>query len=224
MASTRFLLLRYPGGKQRFMKPIIDRFPPRRSIEGQFVEPFVGGGSVFFAFNPKRSLLTDLNLELIELYQGLKRNPKAIWAEFRAFPATKRSYYKVRAAKRDNLDLTSRAARTLYLNRTCFKGMWRHNLNGQFNVGYGGQSRRWVIAKRDLIQVSKRLKRAKLRCSDYEAILDSCSRNDFVFLDPPYRPGERDLLQGHYVCSTFCFDDHRRLATVLYRATRRGVR
>src|ERR1017187_7141402 len=102
--------------------------------------------------------------------------------------------------------------------------MWRHNASGCFNVGYGGQTRRWVIAKQDLLQVSKRLRRAKLRCCDYEDIINSCSSDDFIFADPPYRPGERDLLHDHYVYSKFTYDDHRRLAKALTSASRRGVR
>lgn len=142
MKQEKFNFLRYPGGKQRILNHLIPHLPLPESIKGRFVEPFVGGGAVFFALNPKRALLADINSELIDLYRGLRRYPVKVWEIFQAFPPTKKAYYEIRDSDVDGLDLASRAARTLYLNRTCFKGMWRHNSNGQFNVGYGGQDRR----------------------------------------------------------------------------------
>jgi DNA adenine methylase len=112
----------------------------------------------------------------------------------------------------------------LYLNRTCFKGNWRQNSKGQFNIGYGGQSRRWVITLEYLEAVSKALMSAELLCSDFEAVVEECAHNDFIFLDPPYQPGERELTHDHYGWKAFSFDDHERLAQSLGRAKKRGVR
>ena len=205
------------------MNDLIPHLPSRDSISGKFIEPFVGGGAVFFAFNPQKALLADINSELIDLYRGLRRCPVKVWRKFRVFPATKEAYYDIRNSEVEGLDLASRAARTLYLNRTCFKGMWRHNSNGQFNVGYGGQDRRWVICKDTLTEASKRLKCATLKKGDFEKIINMCSEEDFIFLDPPYRPGEREMVHDHYVYGKFNYDDHKRLANVLEQASRRGV-
>jgi len=190
----------------------------------RFVEPFAGGGAVFFALNPKRALLSDINSELIDLYSGIRRYPIEVWNIFQRFPSTKDAYYKIRDWKHEELDLPTRTARTLYLNRTCFKGMWRYNDKGEFNVGYGGQDRRWVINKKTLVRVSKKLWRVSLKCSDFEEIIDACEEDDFVFIDPPYRPGEREMIHKHYRYGKFSFDDHKRLAATLKRASARDIR
>ncbi len=117
-----------------------------------------------------------------------------------------------------------KAARTLYLNRTCFKGMWRQNSRGMFNIGYGGQSRRWAITEDDLIAVSKALRGTTLHCTDFEDIVDDTKPNDLLFVDPPYHPGRRESRVEHYMFSQFTFESHRRLAYSLKRATRRGVK
>jgi DNA adenine methylase len=223
MKHKKLRFIRYPGGKQRFLKHIIPYLPTRESIKGKFVEPFVGSGAVFFAINPKAAVLADINEELINLYRGIRRYPGKVWKIFRSFPKTKKAYYKVRSAEVNGMDLAFTAARTLYLNRTCFKGMWRHNASGEFNVGYGGQDRRWVVSQEDLIKVSNKLKRASLKCSDFLKIIESCTEKDFIFVDPPYRPGEREMIHDHYVYSKFSYDDHKRLACALKKASRVGI-
>ena len=223
MKQENLNLLRYPGGKQRKLYSIIPHLHSRREIPGRFVEPFVGSAAIFFGLNPRKALLADLNSELITLYRGLRRYPVRVWEIFASLPSTKRAYYRIRNASTWPSDLASQAARTLYLNRTCFKGMWRHNLEGQFNIGYGGQDRRWVISKETLLEVSRRLKRALLRTSDFEEIIEMSKCDDFVFLDPPYRPGKRELLHAHYVYSRFTYADYERLGQALERASSRGV-
>jgi len=219
--KVRFI--RYPGGKQRLLSYLMPHLPTRESIKGVYVEPFVGGGAVFLALEPQKALLADINPVLIDLYRGLRAYPKIVWKIFKSFPHTKKGYYKIRDTKERD-DLAYRAARTLYLNRTCFKGMWRENADGEFNVGYGGQERRWVISQNTLSSVARSLRRAKLVISDFEEVIGSCSKEDFLFLDPPYRPGERELQHEHYVYSKFYYDDHKRLANSLKMATKRGVR
>jgi DNA adenine methylase len=161
---------------------------------------------------------------LIELYQGLKANPKEIWNIFTDFPHTKRGYYQIRSRNIDQRSLSYRAARVLYLNRTCFKGMWRYNQDGEFNVGYGGQDRRQVITLDNLLEVSKRLQKASLLNCDFEAIIDNTRRGDFIFLDPPYSPNLRETRDYHYNGHKFTFEDHKRLSRTLKRASRRGIK
>ena len=203
---------------------LLPRVTDQISACDRLAEPFVGGGSFFFSTSPKKALLSDLNVELIDLYRGIRRHPTEVWRVFSGLPSTKRAYYQIRAWRTCELDFPTRAARTLYLNRTCFKGMWRHNLNGDFNIGYGGQDRRWVVTKEMLVEVSRRLQRASLRCADFEEVLDNCQNGDFAFLDPPYRPGRREMLHDHYRGGKFTFGDHKRLSAALARASRRGVR
>ena len=224
MTQKKVFFLRYPGGKGRMLDFLIPQFASSILTANRFVEPFVGGGAIFFALSLKQALLSDINSELIDLYGGIRRYPIEVWNIFQDFPSTKNTYYKIRDWKHDELDLPTRTARTLYLNRTCFKGMWRHNGNGEFNVGYGGQDRRWVISKETLVWVSKKLWRVSLKCCDFEEVIDGCEEGDFIFVDPPYRPGEREMIYDHYRYGKFSFDNHKRLAATLKRASARSIR
>jgi DNA adenine methylase len=221
--ETTLNILRYPGGKQRHLPYFSDLLPNAISIKGCYIEPFVGGASVFLSINPTRSILADINEELIELYKGIKSNPKEVWKIYSNFPNTKKGYYEVREQSLSRKSIIYKAARILFLNRTCFKGMWRHNSIGKFNVGYGGQSRRWVIDENSLIEVSKRLKNAQLFVSDFEQIISLAKYGDFIFLDPPYTPGATELKNDHYQFNSFSFENQKRLAHALEQASRRGV-
>lgn len=198
--------------------------PAADTIAGRFVEPFVGGGAIYFSLQPKNAVLADVNPELIDLYRGIARNPDRVWRIYRAYPQGKAAYKRIRAAMVDTLSLSQRAARSLYLNRTCFKGMWRHNLAGRFNVGYGGESRRWVIARKNLFSLSTLLSTARLKCCDFEPTICAARSGDYIFADPPYRPGAKEQTTEHYMGRQFTFVDHQRLAGLLRAADKRNVR
>jgi DNA adenine methylase len=222
--TERLHFIRYPGGKQRITSQIVPHLPQSKLIKGRFVEPFLGGGAVFFLLEPRNAILSDINIELITLYNGIRLFPLEVWNIFKNFAPTKEAYYKIRDAKLDYKDMAFKAARTLYLNRTCFKGMWRHNAQGQFNVGYGGQARRWVIDEMSLLEVSKRLQDVDLLCSDFQPVIEACNPGDFIFADPPYRPGDRELLNSHYLYNKFSYTEHERLASVLQLTTNKGIK
>ena len=207
--------LRYPGGKSKLLSLLINFLPKKRDIEGRYIEPFVGGGSVFLHIYPEMSLLSDLNIELINLYRGIKSYPYEVWETFRSFPVGKEAYYIIRDINTVNKPLYYKAARTLYLNRTCFKGMWRHNPDGNFNVGYGGEERRWVITLESIIELSERFSAAIILNEDFESVLEKAVDGDFIFLDPPYKPGEKELIEAHYSYNKFTFNDQERLANKL---------
>ena len=220
--TVRFI--RYPGGKQRMVEYIIPYLPTNDEIEGRYVEPFVGGGAVFFAINPDEAILCDINKDLIDLYRGIRRYPKKVWRIYKNFPNTKRAYYKIRNENPKGKELEYRAARVLYLNRTCFKGMWRHNSNGEFNVGYGGQDRRWAIDETNVLEVSHHLKKASLKRWDFERAINICNNDDFIFFDPPYRPGHRELIHAHYTHGKFDYAEQKRLANALNKSTKKGIK
>lgn len=215
--------LRYPGSKRRIFKSLVHYLPPSNTIKGRFVDPFVGGGIVFFSMQYKNALLSDLNKDLIDLYRGIQIDPIRVWEKYSAYPETKKCYYQTRDAKVDSLGLIERAAKTLYLNRTCFKGMWRYNAEGKFNVGYGGQDRRWAINKEDLMEISRLLRGVQLLDGDFEMIVDQCRAGDFIFIDPPYQPGQREMGYQHYLLNSFTYKDHVRLQEAISRASHRGV-
>ena len=219
-AVTNFL--RYPGSKRRQLTFLSNYLPVRDMIENQYIEPFLGGGAVFFYVNPKSAILSDINLELIELYRGIRRDPNGVWNHYSGFGHNKNEYHRIRDEVKGG-DLSLRAARILYLNRTCFKGMWRYNSQGKFNVGYGGEERRWVINLDNLKEVSAVLQQADIQCEDFGTIIQKSGKGDFIFVDPPYRPGEFEQKNDHYAWKTFTYEDNKRLAQALSSASKRGV-
>jgi DNA adenine methylase len=216
--------LRYPGGKTKQLLFLADYLPKNNEINGRYIEPFVGGGSVFLSVQPQRAIISDLNIELVELYKGIRNYPHKVWEVFEDLPSGKEAYYQIRDEEYKHEPLYYRAARTLYLNRTCFKGMWRHNPEGTFNVGYGGEARRWVITHENIIELSKRFKNATILDSDFDPILDQVRCEDFIFLDPPYKPGEKEMYEAHYINGNFTFQDQKRLAMKLKSISRRKIK
>jgi len=215
--------LRYPGSKRRMVAFLMEHLPERCDIQGRYVEPFVGSGSVYFSINPTKAILSDVNVDLIDLFRGVRLYPEEVWEMYCGFGDTKRDYHQIRASNM-KLTLAEKAARVLYLNRTCFKGMWRTNGKGEFNVGYGGQERRWVICEENLHQVSLALRKARLLCSDFDEVIHSLEPADFIFADPPYRPGEKEQINEHYYGKTFQFEDQRRLAKALSWASKHKIK
>ncbi|MEQ8221456.1 MAG: Dam family site-specific DNA-(adenine-N6)-methyltransferase [Candidatus Eremiobacterota bacterium] len=213
--------LRYPGGKTKLLSFLVSYLPSNKDIKGKYIEPFVGGGSVFLYVQPVDAIIADLNQELIDLYKGIRNYPHKVWDIFKSFPCGKNAYYKIRDEDFQGQHLYYRAARILYLNRTCFKGMWRHNSNGNFNVGYGGEARRWVITHENIIDLSKRFRKAKIIHTDFEKTLSMCSSGDFIFLDPPYKPGEKDMADAHYINGRFLYEDQVRLASKLKKISQK---
>ncbi len=214
--------LRYPGGKSKLLFFLANLLPQKDSIKGEYIEPFVGGGSVFLYIQPERAIPSDLNRELIDLYKGIRNYPHKVWKVFVTFPSGKETYYRIRVEEYKGKPLYYRAARTLYLNRTCFKGMWRHSPSGNFNVGYGGEERRGVITHNGIVEISRRWREATLVQSDFEPILDQCSDGDFIFLDPPYKPGEKEMPEAHYINGKFSFEDQVRLSRKLKEIARKN--
>src|SRR5262245_54677447 len=126
MSQTINSFLRYPGGKRKMLVFLKDHLPSHNNIMGSYIEPFVGGGAVFFHIQPRKALLSDVNPDLIDIYRGIRRDHKQVWEIYCEIGCTKHDYQRVRDHVAGET-VVQRAARMLYLNRTCFKGMWRHN-------------------------------------------------------------------------------------------------
>lgn len=216
--------LRYPGSKRKYFQLIKKYLPDQKSISGKYIEPFVGGGAIFLEYAPSNAILNDVNSDLIDLYKGIRNYPRRVWEIFSDFPTGSRSYYLVRDLPYKDKHLSYRAARVLFLNRTCFKGMWRHGADGKFNVGYGGEERRWAINRENLLELSAIFKNAAITNYDYEKILKEAVKGDFVFLDPPYRPGEKELKDAHYSYGKFSYEDQEKLSRVLLNLTEKKVK
>ncbi len=211
--------LKWPGGKRWFVAGHAHLLPQTR---GTYIEPFLGGASVFFHLKPRRALLGDKNSELIAVYEGIRTDWRAIDAILRKHQEkhSKRHYYKVRQDR--PICALERAARLLYLNRTCFNGIYRVNRLGEFNVPKG--TKRSVLLDSDnFAKVARMLQGAELHATDFEVLIDRAGDGDLVFADPPYTV--RHNLNGFikYNETLFSWADQERLVKALARARGRGA-
>lgn len=221
---SKLTFLRYPGGKQKMLEFLRPNFPDRDSIKGRYIEPFLGGGALFFDINPYISILSDINPQIIDLFLAIKNSPTEVWKIYESFPSGAKSYYQIRDMPlfypQDNISL---AARFLYLNRTSFNGIYRQNRKGEYNIAYGGEKRRSAIEEATLLEVSNRLQNSTILVSDFEKVIGQTGRGDFIFADPPYQPGEIELKWNMYMYSKFGISEHLRLSQSLKKAHQRGV-
>ncbi|WP_211339360.1 DNA adenine methylase [Nocardia mexicana] len=212
--------LKWPGGKRWFVEMHSHLFRGRRF--DRYIEPFLGAGSVYFHIKPERAVLGDLNEDLMTVYRGIQQDPQAIQLllEKHHLNHNKEHYYEVR--QRVPSLLADRAARIIYLNRTCFNGIYRVNQRGEFNVPIGNRTR--VVRDTDNFPgVSELLAGAELRHGDFEPLVDEAQPGDLVFLDPPYTVRHNSNGFIKYNEQLFSWDDQERLAKAATRAAERGA-
>jgi DNA adenine methylase len=212
--------LKWPGGKRWFVAKHSHLIP----IEfDRYIEPFLGGGSVFFYLRPKRATIGDTNSDLIAAYQGLRDDCDAVEQALCRHELNHSAdyYYGVRDSSPKSA--IERAARFIYLNRTCFNGIYRVNLKGKFNVPKGTKST-VIFDQDDFEDASSLLQRAKICIADFEELVDTAKRNDLVFADPPYTVRHNSNAFIKYNEKLFSWDDQVRLADSLMRARNRGAR
>lgn len=208
--------LRWAGGKQWLSKRLCQMIPDEI---GTYYEPFLGGASLFFAALPNASVLSDLNPRLIEVYQVLRDEPQDLVAVLTRWVNDESTYFKVRG--NDYTKPTQRAAQFIYLNKTCWNGLYRVNRSGKFNVPYGYNGRA-VFDEAHLWRVSNALQTAMLRCGDFSETVGGAGNGDFVYFDPPYT-----TLHGHngfrqYNETLFSWDDQLRLGQTAVMLAERG--
>lgn len=211
--------LKWAGGKRWLFETKQFSMP---DYAGRYIEPFLGGGAVFFAHSPTDAILSDANSRLIELYSVIRDEPNAFLRRLKWHSKrhSKEYYYNVRARKEKTA--VHRAAQFLYLNRTCFNGLYRENRKGQFNVPIG--SKNTVIFETDDFEAwSGVLSTASVKTSDFEDTIDAAMSGDFLFVDPPYTV--RHNLNGFvkYNQTIFAWNDQIRLRDALLRAVQRGA-
>lgn len=211
--------LKWPGGKRWLVKKHSLIFPTEYQ---RYVEPFLGSGAVYFHLAPRRAILSDRNPDLINLYACIKRDAEFIQRRLEHLQKLHGAalYYKVRASV--PLDPMERAIRLIYLNRTCFNGIYRVNLKGEFNVPMG--SKTLVKYPPDYLrQVSRQLRNASVRHADFERTLADTRSGDFVFIDPPYTVAHNFNNFVKYNATLFSWRDQERLAVAVKSASRRGA-
>lgn len=212
--------LKWPGGKRWFVARYGNALPRNYS---RYIEPFLGGGSVFFFLNPASAMLSDSNSELISAYLGLREEKDKVEDLLRKHSRrhNKRYYYTIRNSSPRTL--AGKAARFIYLNRTCFNGIYRVNLDGEFNVPKGTKDT-VLLETDDFSAISSALQKTKLLASDFEPVINEAGANDFIFIDPPYtvRHNNNGFIKYNEVL--FSWQDQLRLANSVTRARDRGAR
>lgn len=212
--------LKWVGGKTRTAGLLTSLAPP--SAE-RYVEPFLGSGAVFFALGPRSALLADLNWDLMVCYEEVRRDPEAVMAALDSMENSREEFLRIRALDPQALSALQVAARVIYLNKTCFRGIWRVNRKGQFNVPYGDYDRP-LYNERTMRSAAAALQDADLRNESFEAVLDEVGPGDWVYLDPPYVPAGGYSDFKRYTPGQFHEAEHRVLADWCAEIDRRGAK
>lgn len=220
--------LKWAGGKGQLLRQYEAFFPDKFN---NYLEPFVGGGAVFFHLystgrlnNGKRIILIDSNDELVNCYRVIKENVERLigFLNNSKFKNIEKIYYKIR--KQEPADKVERAARTIYLNKTCFNGLYRVNSRGKFNVPFGKYKNPMICNADNLRAVSIALKNVEILCDDFTACLEFAKRGDFVYFDPPYQPLNKTSSFTSYTKEPFNGDNQKRLAELYYKLDKRGCK
>lgn len=211
--------LKWAGGKNWLVSNEATRFPVSFN---RYVEPFLGGGSVFFYLSPNEAILSDINEELISTYNAIKNDYEKVFINLKRHQNnnSKDYYYQVRASN-PRKEYT-RAARMIYLNKTCFNGIYRVNKDGEFNVPYGTK-RQVYFDKNQFCKIAGVLKKASIKCQDFETTINMAEGGDFLFCDPPYAVIDENNRFIGYNAEQFRWSDQERLAQCLIHAKDRGV-
>ncbi len=175
--------LKWAGGKRWLIPRLAGKLPQYN----RYFEPFLGSGSLFFALEPKIAVLSDSNRELINCFRQVKNHCKDVVGLLRRLSADKDTYYKVRDCFYSKAHAIEKAAYFIYLNKTCWNGLYRVNANGKFNVPCGSlKPNALIFEEQHLKTASKMLRNVELLCCDFEESIKDVKSGDLVYLDPPY--------------------------------------
>jgi len=223
-----FGFVKWAGGKKQLIEQFKPHFP--KKIE-KYIEPFVGGGAVAFyiiqKYKPKEIILSDINKELINAFRAIRDDVDSLIAQLKQHKEyhgqqAKTYFYEIRKANPEELSKIECAARFIYLNRTCFNGLYRVNSKGKFNVPIGKYKDPDIVQENKLRKISKLLEGVKIKNESFENVLNWAKKGDFVYLDPPYYP----LKKGHsfttYSKDNFLEEEQKKLAEVFRKVDKKG--
>lgn len=211
--------LKWVGGKTRYAQQLVALAP---DFTGRYFEPFMGSAAVYFELGPENAVLSDANPELVVCFQQVAADAEAVMKLLDGMPNTRDYFLKLRSQPIDEMSDLQRAARVIYLNKTGFRGLWRVNKKGQFNVPYGAYDRPYYN-RSTLLKASEALRGVEILHQDFAEILAQADSGDWVYLDPPYIPQGGFADFKRYTSGQFGEDDHRRLAACMREASERGV-
>ena len=189
LEKETYPIVKWVGGKRQLMFELLKNMPKSYN---RYFEPFIGGGALFFELQPENAYISDMNEELINLYSIVRDNVCELIFDLKKHEVSKKYFLEIRNLDRTdeykNLSNVQRASRFIYLNRTCFNGLYRVNSQGQFNVPFGNYKNPRIVDENNLLNCSELLKNTEIKCADFSEILTEVKRGDFVYFDPPYVP------------------------------------
>lgn len=215
--------LKWAGGKQRLLAQYEPHFPSR-ALVNHYYEPFIGSAAVFFAQGYAPATLADQNGKLIEVYEQVQQNVDEVIAALQPHQNESDYYYAVRAQNPADLKPAERAARLIYLNKTCYNGLYRENSKGEFNVPFGRYKNPKICDEVRLRAASSALQNVDLKVGDFEEVVATAATNDFVYFDPPYVPLSPTSSFTSYNKNGFTLADQERLAATVAELTTRNVK
>ena len=223
--TQTYPLVKWVGGKRQLMFELLKNMPESYN---RYFEPFIGGGALFFELQPENGYISDMNAELINLYSVVRDNVYELIQDLNKHEITKDYFLKIRnldrTKKYNTLSNVEKAGRFIYLNRTCFNGMYRVNAQGQFNVPFGNYKNPRIVDADNLINCSKLLKNTEIKCADFSEVLNKVKKGDFVYFDPPYVPLSETSSFTSYTKDGFDIDMQFKLRDVCDELASMGVK
>ena len=220
-------IIKWVGGKTRLLPELIARMPDRF---GRYYEPFAGGAALFFRVSPERAVLNDFNADLIGVYRSVRNDVDDVIAHLERHRDlhSEEHYYATRTwwnnSRSPFADGAERAAAFIYLNKTCFNGLWRVNRAGEFNVPMGSYANPTICAPDALRAAQPLLAPTRLCCGDYRTAVAEAERGDFIYFDPPYVPLTPTASFTSYTADGFGLEQQRELADTARILVARGCR
>lgn len=216
---------KWAGGKKQLIRQFEQFFPKQIT---NYHEPFVGGGSIAFhvlkKYKTNKVHLSDTNEELVNCYNVIKDNVKELIWSLKQYAKRhdKIFYYQIRDKDVSKLSRIQRAARFIYLNKTCFNGLYRVNKAGGFNVPIGSYKNPSIVQEKDLQEISKLLKKnVTVKKSSFENVLNRAKKGDFIYFDPPYYPVQKNSFTT-YTKDNFLDEEQKKLAHIFKKLDQRG--
>jgi DNA adenine methylase len=213
--------VKWAGGKRQLIKVLTNNLPPSYN---RYIEPFVGGGALLFEVLPYKAIINDINTELINAYTVIKDDIDALIEDLKKHKNEEEYYYKIRSLDPEKLSAVERASRFIYLNKTCFNGLYRENSKGKFNVPFGKYKNPKILDEENLRAVSEYLNTAEISILnlDYKEVCKLAGKGDFVYLDPPYYPISKSSSFTKYHKLDFTERDQMELTEVFRELDRKG--
>lgn len=220
-------ILKWAGGKRKYLSKITGFFPQSYN---SYHEPFVGAGAVFFSMESDTATINDLNSRLMRFYKVVRDCPDDLIEENKKHEHSEEYFYQAREEFNELLssvhtdqDRVREASLLLYLNRTCYNGLYRVNSDGEFNTSFGRiKNPNWVQTTR-IQSASRLLQNTRMLNKDFKYVLDDTSKGDLVYFDPPYKPRSKTADFTQYTDEGFDQDDQRRLRDTVVELTENNV-